>query len=99
MASISEAKAGSGPQALTEGVVVNTIFTSTGYGAGSRTPMELLELLRALQADISSALHASDFFRYIFRDYALNAIYVSLCPDNIYRSIQSLKQGLVPAVE
>jgi hypothetical protein len=87
IASITEAVIGSGDQATTEGVIVNTVFTSTGTAETQRTPEELLIMLRALQADMSSSLHASEFFKYIFRDFALNAIFVSRCPDADFRAI------------
>eukprot|EP00392_Amoebophrya_sp_AT5.2_P004862 g4871.t1 len=87
VASISEARTGTGNAATTEGVIINTIFAPSG-DANARTADELLQLLQALQTDIQSSLHdPSNFFKNIFRDFTLRSIFVSLCPDNIYRSI------------
>ncbi|CAD7955579.1 unnamed protein product [Amoebophrya sp. A120] len=87
VASISEARTGTGAAATTEGVIVNTIFRPSSDGS-TRSADELLQLLDGLKVDIQSALHEEDgFFKNIFRDFPLRSIFVSLCPDNIYRSI------------
>ncbi|CAD7927173.1 unnamed protein product [Amoebophrya sp. A25] len=97
VASINEARTGTGNAATTEGVIVNTIFTPSG-DRQSRSAFELLQLLRALQADISSALYVeADFFKNIFRDFPLQSIFVSLCPDNIYRSICPYMDSIMDA--
>jgi hypothetical protein len=74
-------------------VIVNTVFTTYVEDSTdpevttARSPMGLLSLLRALQADASSILYHSSFFKHIVTDYTPDPIPVHMCPDEKFRTI------------
>jgi hypothetical protein len=79
---------------ISEGsVIVNTVFathvedTPDPEVATARSPTGLLSLLRALQADKSSTLYDSSFFKYIEPQYTPDLIPVRMCPDEKYRTM------------
>lgn len=71
-------------------LIVNAVFTSVQSGTaavttGERSPRGLISLLQALQADASSQLYESSFFKAIDRSYMPEPVYVRQCDDGTYR--------------
>eukprot|EP00933_Yihiella_yeosuensis_P002447 TRINITY_DN10414_c0_g1_i1.p1 TRINITY_DN10414_c0_g1~~TRINITY_DN10414_c0_g1_i1.p1 ORF type:complete len:641 (+),score=95.21 TRINITY_DN10414_c0_g1_i1:135-1925(+) len=71
-------------------VLVHTIFEVVGtysdiIATEERSPHGLISLFRALQADTSSNLYKSPFFKYIDRQYVPTAIPVRKCVDGVFR--------------
>mmetsp|Transcript_70728 Transcript_70728/g.165888 ORF Transcript_70728/g.165888 Transcript_70728/m.165888 type:complete len:1497 (+) Transcript_70728:104-4594(+) len=71
-------------------VVVNTVFKVVGTwddikATNERSPFGLISLLKALQADTSSQLYQSPFFKFIDREAMPEPLPVRLCEDNVYR--------------
>ncbi|CAE8648750.1 unnamed protein product, partial [Polarella glacialis] len=71
-------------------VIVNTIFKPVGAwkdikASSERSPFGLISLLRALQADTSSQLYQSSFFKFIDRYHMPTPLEVRECPDKVFR--------------
>mmetsp|Transcript_73562 Transcript_73562/g.157668 ORF Transcript_73562/g.157668 Transcript_73562/m.157668 type:complete len:1505 (-) Transcript_73562:114-4628(-) len=79
---------------ITEGssdtVLVHTVFATVGdaealEASTERSPLGLINLLRALQNDRSSQLYTSVFFNSIDRSYQPEPLKVRECEDGLYR--------------
>jgi len=71
-------------------VLVHTVFTTVGdeealEASTERSPLGLINLLRAMQNDRSSQLYTSVFFNSIDRSYQPEPLKVRKCDDELYR--------------
>eukprot|EP00913_Durusdinium_trenchii_P018236 g17133.t1 len=79
-----------GTDRLGEALVVNTVFKVVGTwndikSTDERSPWGLISLLKALQADTSSQLYQSPFFKFVDRAAMSEPIPVRQCSDGVYR--------------
>jgi hypothetical protein len=73
-----------------QSVIVNTVFTTVGdeealAASTERSPRGLVSLLQALQADTSSSLYMSTFFKSIDQVYVQEPVAVRQCPSGDFR--------------
>ncbi|CAJ1417799.1 unnamed protein product [Effrenium voratum] len=85
-------------------VVVNTVFKVVGSwndikSTDERSPWGLISLLKALQADTSSQLYQSPFFKYIDRAAMPEPLPVRQCPDGVYRVFCPYTGGIMSTGE
>ncbi|CAE7838334.1 unnamed protein product, partial [Symbiodinium microadriaticum] len=85
-------------------VVVNTVFMVVGTwndikSTDERSPWGLISLLKALQADTSSQLYQSPFFKFIDRSAMPEPLPVRLCDDGVFRVFCPYTGGIMSTGE
>eukprot|EP00439_Symbiodinium_sp_Y106_P022227 s3268_g2.t1 len=85
-------------------VVVNTVFKVVGTwndikSTDERSPWGLISLLKALQADTSSQLYQSPFFKFIDRSAMPEPLPVRLCDDGVFRVFCPYTGGIMSTGE
>lgn len=85
-------------------VVVNTVFKVVGTwndikSTDERSPWGLISLLKALQADTSSQLYQSPFFKFVDRAAMSEPIPVRQCSDGVYRVFCPYNGGIMSTGE
>ncbi|CAE7233117.1 unnamed protein product [Symbiodinium sp. CCMP2592] len=85
-------------------VVVNTVFKVVGTwndikSTDERSPWGLISLLKALQADTSSQLYQSPFFKFIDRSDMPEPLPVRLCDDGVFRVFCPYTGGIMSTGE
>jgi len=85
-------------------VVVNTVFKVVGTwndikSTDERSPYGLISLLKALQADTSSQLYQSPFFKFMDRAAMPEPLPVRQCPDGVYRVFCPYTGGIMSTGE
>lgn len=83
-----------------QSVIVNTVFTTVGdeealAASTERSPRGLVSLLQALQADTSSSLYMSTFFKSIDQLYVQEPVSVRQCPSGDYRVYCPFKDDIM----